>query len=107
VQVVVDQTGQHTPRFQVDDSCRRVGQRHHLFVAPDRDKDSVADRDSAGVRVRSIQRGKAPVSQNQIGAYVRTSRSMASPLADFVGSSPKMCGTQSALIQPIFSRYRA
>ena len=73
VQVVVDQAGQHATALQVDDPCRGAGERHHVFVAPDRGEDAVRDRDGAGRRVRAIERGEAAVPKNQVSTHVRTS----------------------------------
>jgi hypothetical protein len=65
--MIIDHARQCPAALEVDDARRRNGERHDVFVASDRAKDAVFDRDCVGNRVRSVKRREATAMQNKIG----------------------------------------
>jgi len=69
VKVVVDQARQRAAALEIDDLRVRSGMGHHLRLPADREELAVLDRDRAGGRLASVERGETAVAEDEIGGH--------------------------------------
>src|SRR6266849_6108251 len=53
--MVVDQTGQHAPAFEVDNLGLLASELHHIIVAAYRGEFAIRDRDGSGGRIGAVE----------------------------------------------------